>query len=363
MRTFSQLLSGRAAAVKWLTLTVLTAGLAFILARLSVPAALLLGSIVAGIALAAAGGSLEVPQGAYALAQGLVGCMIAKNLPASVAGNILNHWPTFAAGVALVIAASGALGWVLARLRVLPGTTVLWGLSPGAATAMVLMAENYGADAQLVAFMQYLRVILVAAVTSLVARLFGLSAVHALHHDGWFACTHWAGVGETMVLAALGAFLARAFRVRAGALLIPLGGGIVLAHYGWATLELPRWLLAFGYAAIGWRIGLRFTLPILLHAARALPRVLASTLALIAFCAGVAALLVIGAGVDPLTAYLATSPGGADSVAIIAASCNVDRSFVMAMQTARFLSVLFIGPVLAAFIASRLRLPCRPASN
>lgn len=39
----------------------------------------------------------------------------------------------------------------------------------------------------------------------------------------------------------------------------------------------------------------------------------------------------------PLTAYLATSPGGADSVAIIAASAHVEISFVMAMQLARFL--------------------------
>ena len=45
------------------------------------------------------------------------------------------------------------------------------------------------------------------------------------------------------------------------------------------------------------------------------------------------------AGVDPLTAYLATSPGGSDSIAIIAASTNVDVSFVMAMQTVRMLAV------------------------
>ena len=58
-------------------------------------------------------------------------------------------------------------------------------------------------------------------------------------------------------------------------------------------------------------------------------------------------------GVDFLTAYLATSPGGADSVAIIAASSNVDMSFVMAMQTMRFFMVLFTGPATARFIAGR----------
>jgi membrane AbrB-like protein len=76
-------------------------------------------------------------------------------------------------------------------------------------------------------------------------------------------------------------------------------------------------LLAPTYCVIGWQVGSRFDRPILRHGAHALPRILAAILALVALCAGFAALLVDGAGIDPLTAYLATSPGGIDSVAII----------------------------------------------
>nr|WP_281247820.1 AbrB family transcriptional regulator [Paraburkholderia lycopersici] len=47
--------------------------------------------------------------------------------------------------------------------------------------------------------------------------------------------------------------------------------------------------------------------------------------------------------------------GGADSVAIIAASTSVDVRFVMAMQMARFLAVLVIGPAAARFLARRRR--------
>ena len=64
-------------------------------------------------------------------------------------------------------------------------------------------------------------------------------------------------------------------------------------------------------------------------------------------------ILVFAEGIDPLTAYLATSPGGADSVAIIASSSKVDQPFVMAMQIARFVVVLLTGPSLARFIARR----------
>ncbi|HZZ23893.1 MAG TPA: AbrB family transcriptional regulator [Roseiarcus sp.] len=69
---------------------------------------------------------------------------------------------------------------------------------------------------------------------------------------------------------------------------------------------------------VGWSIGLRFTREIVLYAAKQLLRILASILALIAMCGGLALALHEAAGTDPLTAYLATSPGGADAVAIIA---------------------------------------------
>jgi membrane AbrB-like protein len=90
----------------------------------------------------------------------------------------------------------------------------------------------------------------------------------------------------------------------------------------------------------------------LIHVARVFPRVLACTLVLVGFCAGLGVLLVVFLGVEPLTAYLATSPGGADSVAIIASSSKVDAGFVMAMQMSRFMAVRLLGPVMARAMAA-----------
>jgi uncharacterized membrane protein AbrB (regulator of aidB expression) len=57
-----------------------------------------------------------------------------------------------------------------------------------------------------------------------------------------------------------------------------------------------------------------------------------------------------------MTAYLATSPGGMDSVAIIAAASNgVDLSFVMALQSCRLLFVLALGPFLARLVSRWVR--------
>ncbi|RVB66210.1 AbrB family transcriptional regulator, partial [Mesorhizobium sp. M7A.F.Ca.CA.004.06.1.1] len=80
------------------------------------------------------------------------------------------------------------------------------------------------------------------------------------------------------------------------------------------------------------------------------------SVALIAFCGGLAFLISHLLGIDPLTAYLATSPGGMDSIAIIAAAAqNVDISFVMALQSARFLIVLLVGPSVARLVARSVR--------
>jgi membrane AbrB-like protein len=254
------------------------------------------------------------------------------------------------------LAASSFLGWFISRLRVLPGTTAVWGSAPGGATAMVLMAGAFGADQRLVAFMQYLRVIMVSITAALVARLWvDTTGVEPPTHV-WFPAMDWQGFGAMVAVAAVGGYVGRLFRIPSPYFL----GAVILGssvHLGLdISLQLPEWLLAISYAVIGWSIGLNFTSAILRHAARALPQIIGSIVALMAFCGGLAWLLSHELGIDPLTAYLATSPGGMDSIAVIAAaSDNVDISFVMALQSARLLMVLIFGPSLARLVARWVR--------
>lgn len=105
---------------------------------------------------------------------------------------------------------------------------------------------------------------------------------------------------------------------------------------------------------MGWVIGLKFNRQILVHAAQTLPQILLAILAMIAFCGGLAILLVRMLGIDPLTAYLATSPDGVDSIAVIAASSKVDLEFVMALQLMRVEILLLVGPSISRFVARRM---------
>jgi membrane AbrB-like protein len=345
-------LSGRGTGFQWGLLIALSAILAAVLELCRLPAALLLGPMIAGIVVATKGGALKIPRPPYLFAQGITACLIARGITSEIFVTFAQHGVLIVLVLVGILAACAGFGYLLMRWQVLPGTTAIWGCWPGGASAMVLMAESYGADARLVAFMQYLRVFLVAAVASIVGGLW-VGAGPAPAAIIWFPPIHGFGLAITLGLGLFGLLMGIWGFVPAGAFILTLILGSGLHATGLAEIELPAWLLALTYACIGWNIGLGFTPQILAHAWRILPRILASILSLIAICGMFAVLLHVFAGVDPLTAYLATSPGGADSIAIIAASSHVDMSFVVALQTMRLFAVVLIGPHIAHFFARR----------
>jgi hypothetical protein len=313
----------------------------------------MLGPLAAAILVQSAGGAVIVPRAGLAAAQAIIGCLVARSITSAIILGFARHWPIFLGVVALSVAASAAIGWTMSRLRIAPGATAVWGMLPGAAPLMMVMAEAYGDDFRLVAFMQYLRVVLVAAAASVVALLF----VHggaSRFAGGFFPPIHPADLAATAAIAIVGGGLGFALRIPAGVLLGPLALGAVLTVLGWVKIDLPPVVLIAAYAVIGWNTGLRFTRDVLAAAARALPQTLGATGLLMAFCGVLAWLLVVVLHVDPLTAYLATSPGGVDAAAIIAASTKVDTPFVMALQTVRVIALLVIGPPVARWVAGTL---------
>ena len=343
-------LNARPAALHWAALLGGTLAFVALFRLVGLPAALLLGAMAGAILVASFEGRVHIPPRSFILAQGVIGCLIAKAIGAASMGTMLKQWPIFLIGIATVMAFAALLGVLLARWKVLPGTTAIWGSSPGAATAMVLMAEAFGADIRLVAVMQYLRVAFVGLIASIVAREWAAPGAVAPVPPDWFPALNTGPFLATLAIAAGGALIGVKSKIPAGPLLVTMVIATVLEATHLVAITLPPWLLAICYAVVGWSIGFRFTRPIVVYAARQLPRIVASIVTLIALCGGLAYALHIVVGTDPLTAYLATSPGGADSVAIIAASSKVDLPFVMTMQIGRAIVAILIGPALARFL-------------
>jgi len=339
-------------------LLLVTAALVALLYLIGLPAAFLLGAMGGAMIVVGRGGTVRLPDWLFALAQAVVGCLIARSFTLELFHTVARHAALFAGVTLSVLFVSTALGLALARLGVLPGSTALWGAFPGAATVMVLLSGSFGGDMRLVAVMQYLRVVVVAVTASLVGRVFGLGG-GAAHHVAWLAPIAWPSVAVLAPIIVVGGLLAPRLPIPAGALLLPMAVTTLLQDIGLIRVELPQLLLVESYLVVGWAIGLRFTREAFRDAARALPQVLGTIVLLVAACGGIGWVLMRVGHLDMLTAYFATSPGGADSIAIITAGTSVDVPLVMATQMSRFLAVLLLGPMLAKRVA-RLTPPIAP---
>ncbi|HBC5673716.1 TPA: AbrB family transcriptional regulator [Citrobacter koseri] len=338
--------------LQWGLLFLLSLLLSLAFLCIHLPAALLLGPMIAGIAFSLKGITLQLPRSTFLAAQAILGCMIAQNLTGSILTTLAVNWPVVLAILLVTLLSSAVVGWLLVRYSSLPGNTGAWGSSPGGAAAMVAMAQDYGADIRLVAFMQYLRVLFVAGAAVLVTRLIlGDSAEAVSQQIEWFPPLS-GNLWSTLLLAAVAGFTGRILRIPSGTMLAPMIVGAWLHAGGMIVIELPEWLLAIAYMAIGWRIGLGFDRQVFFMALRPLPQILASIFALMAICAAMAWGLAHYMQIDVITAWLATSPGGLDTVAVIAAGSNADMALIMAMQTLRLFSILLTGPAVARFIST-----------
>jgi membrane AbrB-like protein len=348
----------------WARLLALSALFVAALETLALPAGFLLGPMLAGIVARNLSPrptgthedapTIHIPLLGVNLAQAVVGLLIARTITPEIIHTVLERWPLFLGFTLSTLLCSALLGWWFTRLRLVPGTTAIWGLLPGGAGAVVLMAGAYGADARIVAFMQYLRVLVVTVLASLIAGWSASAAPTPVMDSDWFPSLVTPGFAQTLALIVVAIVVGRIARIANGTMLVAMVGGAVLHDTGLMQIALPPWLLAVSFTALGWSIGLRFTREVLGSARRVLPATVLCIAVLIAACGLLGWLMAHLLGADPLTAYLATSPGGADSVAVIAASSPVNAPLVMAFQTARLFAVIAIGPAMSRFIATRL---------
>jgi membrane AbrB-like protein len=129
----------------------------------------------------------------------------------------------------------------------------------------------------------------------------------------------------TALVAGLGAWAGTRIRLPAGALLGPLILGILLEELGVMHLAWPPGVPQLAYLVLGLWVGLLFDGDSIKRAGRLLPVVLLSAIGLVAACATLGWALSTLTGIDPITAFLATTPGGIDSVSIVALGASGRR--------------------------------------
>lgn len=320
-------------------------GLVLALSLMQVPAALLLGPVIAATVIGLRGTALYVPRGAHEFAQGVAGCMIAGYLTPDIFQRILVLWPYVLIFATMTLVLASFVGLMLGLFSRVDPEVAIWGFLPGMAGAVIAMSHERGLDSRLVAFIQILRLMAVIVVMSVISRLVMHGQAVPSHPDA--ELIYSPRVIITLLVALSGPLAGRFLPLPAAATLVPLILAAALQASGWSSLALPNWLLILAYFLLGTQVGLRFTPQIMAHALSVLGLVLGASLGLMVLCAISGLVLSQLIGVDMLTGMLATVPGSIETIAIIAVNTHANLSFIMTMQVIRLFAVVLAGPYLA----------------
>jgi membrane AbrB-like protein len=300
-------------------------------------------------------GSLEIPAPLFGAAQAAVGVALGAYLQSSSLRALGDDWLPVTLVSAATLAVSLGAGIVTARVTEVDRATAALGMVAGGASGIVTMARELGGDDRLVAFMQYVRVLVVVLLTPI------LVAVAFPGHGGGTAAT--AGVpvlGDardwlvTIGLAIAGTGLGRLVRLPAGTLLGPmiLAGAVTLsAPAGWFVV--PSLIQDAAFAVIGLQVGLRFTVETVRQTGRLLIPVLVSVAVLLVACFGLAIVLDATTSVSLLDAYLATTPGGLYAVLAAAVGAGANTTFIVAVQGLRVVVMVLLAPLAVRRLIAR----------
>ena len=339
----------------WVLVILVTVAATGAFGAASLPSPVLFGSLVGGVVCALTlGGDLHIPRLAFNTGQALIGATIGALVNLPTLERLVVDWPSILGVTIGTLLISLAAGRLLALHRDASPTTGTFALVAGGASGVVAVAHELGADDRVVTVVQYLRVLLVLVAMPLVTAL----VFHPASTGGTAPSAvpvRWLPDTVFTVLAVVaGLVVARLTKLPAASLLGPLLVAVALSASGvFGAVTVPDPLQNLGYALIGVQVGLRFTRESLRSIAGLLPAAVALIAAVIVACAGMGVLLSAVTGVDRLTAYLATTPGGLYAVLATAADSGCDVTYVLAVQVIRVFVMLLAIPLLARMLARR----------
>jgi membrane AbrB-like protein len=329
-----------------------SAGGGWLAERAGVPSGYMFAAMLAGLAYAlVAPGRVSMPGAGFRIGQAITGVALGSFLRSATITGLGSRWlPVLLVSLA-TLAATIVAGLVLARVTRLDRPTASLGMVAGGASGIVGMADELGGDDRLVAFMQYLRVLVITLITPLLAvAVFGLhghgagaESGPALGTPGGWALTAGAGLAGVLV----GPRLRLPAPALLGALVVAAAASLTGVSAG---VQVPPVLRETGFGLIGLRIGLGFERETLRQLARVMLPVAASIAGLLVICFGFGWVLKLTANVSLLDGYLATTPGGMYAVLPIAYGSGANTTFVLAVQALRLVAMMLAAPAIVRWL-------------
>jgi membrane AbrB-like protein len=321
---------------------------AFGLQSAHLPAAWLFGPLVASALFAVRDWqAVELPRPVYIGAQAVIGTALGAGFSPATLLTLPKHFSIFAFAVIFILLTSLFNGWLLTRRTRLNVATAFLGTMPGGAGEMAAMSDSLRADSRLVVIMQYTRLLLILASLALVTPFLShhSSSIRVPEAPALLLATFaWWKIGTLCLLAFIGWLTGLRTRIPAGTFLVPTVLYFLLEIGGVQPGRWPWLVFATAYLVMGLQIGGRFRPSTLAAIKDILLPVCGTTLVLLAGSFILAWILSREMGLDPVSAYLAATPGGLDSVAAVAAELKGDTAVILTVHLVRLLCVLIVGP-------------------
>lgn len=326
---------------------------------LGFPAPHLFAALIVGLVILLGGISqAEMPSSVYLAAQAVTGVVLGTYVSFHSVTTVGANWIAVVAITVLTLALSVGLGVLLARRTGMDGATASLGMIAGGSAGIVATSDDLGADARLVAFMQYLRLVLVVLTAPLLVRY--VLHPHVVGEYGAIGPKEIEVEASTgayvfcALVASFGAVAALRFRLPAGALIGPLLLAAVLTGAGaFHRVTPPEFPREAAFTLIGLNVGMRFTRETIARVGRLLPTVLGFVVVLIATTGLLAWGLSAVTNIRVLDSYLATTPGGINAVLVVAFASGAHTGFVFAVQTLRLFVMVLAAPHLVRWVIAR----------
>jgi uncharacterized protein len=335
----------------WIVIVAATVGAGWVGDQVGLPSSYLFAALLVGLAYALwAPGRVPMPPGAFQIAQAVTGVTLGTFLHTPTLTELGTRWIAVILVTLATLAVTIGAGLLLARAARMDARTASLGMVAGGASGIVAMAGDLGADDRMVAFMQYLRVLVITLLTPLlVPLLFGVHGDRGPAEPPLIGDA--AGWALTVGVSAVGIWIGPRLRLPAPALFGPLLITAALSLAGaLGDTQVPPLLREVAFALIGLRIGLGFDRAIVREIARVAWLVAGAIAGMLVACFLLGWLLELTVGVSLLDGYLATTPGGFYAVLPIAYGSGADTTFVLAVQALRLFGMVLAAPALVRLL-------------
>lgn len=325
--------------LRWLIVIVLSLALGAGFSYFHVPAAWILGAILASGAMAlGTKEELHVNRAFHRFGRGIIGVLAAVPIVGIPVSELLGYvLPGLV--VALLTIAIGVIGGLLLARHGVSRETGILSMLAGGASVMPAIATDLGADVRYVALTQYLRLLAVSMTLPIVVSFLDTPGATTLHSGADIAWWMWLIV---IAIALVGGPIGARLRLPAPSVFGPLLLTVVVSFFLPQGVVAPQVLGILGFLAIGWECGGSLSVPALRRFARLLPATIVFIVVVMGACALSGVGLMWWLEISYFEAYLATSPGALETVLALSAEGGAG-AVVIAIQLIRMVSILVVA--------------------